>query len=177
MGVPRPPRAPTAPTSGRRGSTTASRRTRRWTPMTPYKKASTSGPPRARTCTLAVCGQGCDVSDVHSRPHKTNPPPPPPHWREANRRHQRQTIRYQGLVPKPPLPPPPPLRDVFEGERGRRGVSGAPAKADTGGWKSRCQASAGGYKLSFRRCSLLPPFCFISLFHYILSFHFTHSIQ
>ena len=28
-------------------------------------------------------------------------------WREANRRHQRQTIRYRGLVPTPPPPPPP----------------------------------------------------------------------
>ena len=27
-------------------------------------------------------------------------------WREANRRRQRQTIRYQGLVPTPPPPPP-----------------------------------------------------------------------
>ena len=44
------------------------------------------------------------------------PPPPPPNtfgptegqneqWREANRRRQRQTIRYRGLVPTPPPPP------------------------------------------------------------------------
>ena len=26
-------------------------------------------------------------------------------WREANRRRQRQTIRYRGLVPIPPPPP------------------------------------------------------------------------
>ena len=45
-------------------------------------------------------------------------PPPPTHnqntfgptegqneqWREANRRRQRQTIRYRGLVPNPPPP-------------------------------------------------------------------------
>ena len=49
------------------------------------------------------------------------PRPPPPtegqneQWREANRRRQRPTIRYRGLVPpppppasKPPTPPPPP---------------------------------------------------------------------
>ena len=37
--------------------------------------------------------------------------------REANRRHQRQTIRYQGLVPAPPPPPPwpPPCRAITEG--------------------------------------------------------------
>ena len=28
-------------------------------------------------------------------------------WREANRRHQRHTIRYRGLVPNPPLTPTP----------------------------------------------------------------------
>ena len=53
--------------------------------------------------------------DVFERPYAVGPPLPPSfgptegqneQWREANRRRQRQTIRYEGLVPTPsPLLP------------------------------------------------------------------------
>ena len=50
-----------------------------------------------------LCGaQACiETADNHRR---TPPPPQNEQWREANRRRQRQTIRYRGLVP-PPTPP------------------------------------------------------------------------
>ena len=38
-----------------------------------------------------------------------------------------------------------PLRDALEDDGGRRVISRAAAKAVTGGWKSDCGASAGGY--------------------------------
>ena len=71
-------------------------------------------------------------------PHSASAPPPPSNqntfgptegqneqWREANRRRQRQTIRYRGLVPTPPPPPRPLSRAVggyprrFRGNRRR----------------------------------------------------------
>ena len=55
---------------------------------------------------------------------------PPPLWREANRRRQRQTTEYRGLVPTPP----PPLPRILVIATGYSPVSGtaAPQSSQTG---------------------------------------------
>ena len=47
------------------------------------------------------CKNNCRLSSPPRRPPCLSPPPPTP---RANRRRQRQTIRYRGLVPPPPCP-------------------------------------------------------------------------
>ena len=67
------------------------------------------------------CFVGLVGSEANRKFEDLKAPPPPAHnqntfrptegqneqWREANRRRQRQTIRYRGLVPTPPPPAPP----------------------------------------------------------------------
>ena len=65
-------------------------------------RRSTSGfPPGIVQATTRGKAEVC-ANDPHSANHQNE------QWREANRRRQKQTIRYRGLVPTPPPPPPPP---------------------------------------------------------------------
>ena len=95
---------------------------------------SPTPPPRAYADGEAQCCSRAGVISDADGPRRrfrdrlgVGPPPPrpPPQWREANRRGQRQTNRYRGLVPTPP-PPTPFQRMRRRGERGgpsRRGCS------------------------------------------------------